>query len=79
MQKGGFMKKRSLLLAIATMIAIAGYAATGETTVYITKTGEKYHAEHCASVRKSKIAIRLDQAVSRGYEPCKRCKPPVLD
>ncbi|MDR1635987.1 MAG: hypothetical protein LBR93_01485 [Treponema sp.] len=23
--------------------------------------------------------MRLDQAVSRGYEPCKRCKPPELD
>jgi methylphosphotriester-DNA--protein-cysteine methyltransferase len=73
------MKKSGLLLAIAIMIAIAGYAAMGETTVYITNTGEKYHTERCASVRKSKIAIRLEQAVSRGYEPCKRCKPPELD
>jgi methylphosphotriester-DNA--protein-cysteine methyltransferase len=73
------MKKRSLVLIIGVVIAIAGYAATGTTTVYITTTGEKYHTERCASVRKSKIAIRLDQAVSRGYEPCKRCKPPELD
>jgi methylphosphotriester-DNA--protein-cysteine methyltransferase len=73
------MKKRGLLLAMAIIIAIAGYAASGETTVYITNTGEKYHTERCASLRKSKISIRLDQAVSRGYEPCKRCKPPELD
>jgi methylphosphotriester-DNA--protein-cysteine methyltransferase len=73
------MKKRGLLLIIVVIIAIAGYAATGETTVYITNTGEKYHTERCASVRKSKIAIRLDQAVLQGYEPCKRCKPPALD
>jgi methylphosphotriester-DNA--protein-cysteine methyltransferase len=73
------MKKRGLLLAMAIIIAIAGYAASGETTVYITTTGEKYHTERCASVRKSKIAIRLDQAVLKGYEPCKRCKPPELN
>jgi methylphosphotriester-DNA--protein-cysteine methyltransferase len=73
------MKKCGLLLVIVVIIAIAGYAATGETTVYITNTGEKYHTERCASVSKSKIAIRLEQAVSRGYEPCKRCKPPELD
>jgi methylphosphotriester-DNA--protein-cysteine methyltransferase len=73
------MKRRYLLVVIVIIIAITGYAATGETTVYITNTGEKYHTERCASVRKSKIAITLEQAVSRGYEPCKRCKPPELD
>jgi methylphosphotriester-DNA--protein-cysteine methyltransferase len=43
------------------------------------KTGEKYHTERCASVRNSKIAVSLGEAVSKEYEPCKRCKPPVLD
>jgi methylphosphotriester-DNA--protein-cysteine methyltransferase len=73
------MKKCGLLLAIVVIITIAGYAVSGETTVFITDTGEKYHTERCASVRKSKIAIRLEQAVSRGYEPCKRCNLPELD
>jgi methylphosphotriester-DNA--protein-cysteine methyltransferase len=74
------MKKNRLGLIIAVfLIAGAVYAASQNTTVYITRTGEKYHTERCASVRNSKIAVSLGEAVSKGYEPCKRCKPPTLD
>jgi methylphosphotriester-DNA--protein-cysteine methyltransferase len=75
------MKKNRLGLIIAVLVLIAGavYAASQDTTVYITRTGEKYHTERCASVRNSKIAVSLGDAVSKGYEPCKRCKPPVLN
>ena len=45
-------------------------------TVYITKTGEKYHADGCSSLRKSKIAIDLSSAKAQGYEACKKCNPP---
>ena len=46
-----------------------------EETVYITNTGEKYHRSGCRYLRKSKIAISLSNAKSRGYEPCKVCNP----
>ena len=46
-------------------------------TVYITKTGEKYHLSWCTSLRRSKIAITLGNAIARGYEPCKICNPPA--
>ena len=45
-------------------------------TVYVTKTGEKYHRGNCRYLRKSKIAISLDDAKSEGYEPCSVCNPP---
>lgn len=35
--------------------------------VYITRTGKRYHREGCSSLRKSKIAITLKEAVERGY------------
>jgi endonuclease G len=76
------MKKRSIvILAIimVSLIAATGYAAARDTVVYITNTGEKYHTERCASVKNSKISISLGEAVSKGYDPCKRCKPPILD
>jgi hypothetical protein len=76
------MKKRRvfvLMIVLIGLIAAIGYAASGDTEVYITKSGEKYHTERCTSVRNSKIAITLERAVSRGFEACKRCKPPVLD
>ncbi|RXI37684.1 hypothetical protein DP129_12875 [Clostridium tetani] len=43
--------------------------------VYITKTGEQYHKEGCKSLIKSKIAISLEEAKSKGYIPCKVCNP----
>lgn len=46
------------------------------TIVYITKTGEKYHANGCRHLSQSKIEITLDDAKSEGYDPCKVCKPP---
>ena len=45
-------------------------------TVYITDTGEKYHRSNCGSLWNSKHAIDLEEAIDRGYEPCRRCNPP---
>lgn len=44
-------------------------------TVYITKTGTKYHTSTCSYLKNSKIAISKDTAVSQGYTACSRCKP----
>lgn len=44
-------------------------------TVYITKTGEKYHRETCFHLRRSTISIPLEEALERGYTACKACKP----
>ena len=48
------------------------YDAMSET-VYITNTGEKYHRDGCQYLRKSKIAISLDDAIDSGYTACSRC------
>lgn len=45
-------------------------------TVYITKTGAKYHSGTCRCLSKSKIPISLKDAKKRGYDPCGICKPP---
>jgi len=45
-------------------------------TVYITKTGTKYHRDGCKYLSKSKIAISLEQA-KKSYGPCSVCKPPT--
>lgn len=44
-------------------------------TVYITDTGKKYHKNGCRYLDASQHAILLENAVKRGYEPCKVCKP----
>jgi len=39
-------------------------------TVYITKTGKKYHRVTCRYLKYSSIPIDLANAKSIGYEPC---------
>lgn len=47
-------------------------------TVYVTKTGEKYHRDGCRYLSRSRIAITLKDAVARGLGPCSICKPPTI-
>ncbi len=47
-----------------------------DVTVYITRTGSKYHRGSCSYLRKSRIPISLKEAKRRGYTPCSRCNPP---
>lgn len=44
-------------------------------TVYITKTGSKYHDSGCSYLSKSKIEITLSDAKSRGFSACSKCNP----
>jgi competence protein ComEC len=48
-----------------------------KVTVYITKTGEKYHFDGCRSLSQSKIPISLEDAKAKGYGPCGICHPPT--
>lgn len=45
-----------------------------EVTVYVTRTGKKYHQAGC-SYLKSSIPMKLSDARIR-YGPCSRCRPP---
>ena len=47
-------------------------------TVYITRTGAKYHSAGCRYLSRSMIPISLKDAVARGYTPCSVCSPPRL-
>lgn len=44
-----------------------------EKTVYITKTGKKYHREDCRYLKMSSIPITLKKAKEYGYTACKVC------
>lgn len=48
---------------------------TGKT-VYVTKTGKKYHRKDCQFLSKSRVPLALDEAKNRGFTPCRICKPP---
>lgn len=49
--------------------------ATSDVTVYVTKTGKKYHRSGCRYLRRSAIPMKLSAAKGR-YGPCSVCKPP---
>ena len=42
-------------------------------TVYITKTGKRYHADGCEGLKNSKIQTTIQQAEKDGYTPHKAC------
>lgn len=46
-----------------------------EVTVYVTRTGEKYHRGSCRHLRRSKIPMSLYDAKRAGYTACKVCRP----
>lgn len=68
------MVRRTLALALLAFLFVALPALAGRT-VYITKTGAKYHLGSCRYLKKSKIPIDIDDAVARGYTPCSVCSP----
>lgn len=47
--------------------------ATKECTVWVTRTGAKYHQSECGYLRQSRRPMKRAVAVAAGYEPCKRC------
>jgi hypothetical protein len=44
-------------------------------TVYITRTGKRYHRDGCRYLL-SRIPMSLRDAQAKGYTPCKVCRPP---
>ena len=67
---------KKILISIL-LIFFTGILIAEDVTVYITKAGTKYHLSTCSYLSSSKIPISLVEALSQGYEPCKRCKPPT--
>lgn len=47
--------------------------ANGQT-VYVTKTGKKYHSNGCQYLRKSSYSMTLADATGSGYTACSRCQ-----
>lgn len=63
--------KRLLFLILFLIFPLS---AIFSQTVYVTKSGKKYHTQDCRySARANPIS--LSDAISKGYAPCKVCKP----
>lgn len=62
-------------LAPATYSVAASVDAS--ETVYVTRTGQKYHRAGCRHLARSQIPMPLKEAAAR-YGPCGVCKPPLV-
>src|SRR5688500_17421093 len=62
-------------LLILLLIIILGSHSAFSQTVYVTKTGEKYHDDGCRYLSRSKISTTLQDAKANGYTGCSVCKP----
>jgi hypothetical protein len=87
------MKRLLLVVALGLVVIVPQHATDlsrhltatlvaqedpAKITVYITRTGEKYHRDGCRYLSRSRIATTLKDAVANGYGPCSVCKPPRL-
>lgn len=81
MRLKSFLVASCLVLGLCAPFAAAPslYAAptvsaeTKNCTVYITRTGSRYHKQGCSSLRRSSMAVSRDQAIKSGLTPCRRC------
>lgn len=65
------MKKTLLLFTFLFLLVSNVYSQT----VYVTKTGLKYHSVQCQHLRNSSRNIDIKDALDAGYQACKVCKP----
>ena len=77
------MKRRQIAIVVLVICFLYLLGATantlevpGDTIVYVTDSGTKYHRDGC-SYLESKYAITKRDAERKGYEPCSRCDPDV--
>ena len=66
------MKKQKIFFTLIFSLLLSNVFAQ---TVYVTKTGKKYHNENCRSLSKSSYPISLSDAKAKGYDACSICKP----
>ena len=74
----------AVLLALLLSLAVSGAPAqtptpssatvqTKDCTVYVTKTGHKYHRAGCQYLKSSAVKMSRSEAIKGGYMPCKKC------
>lgn len=66
------MKLFRLFLFIGVMTFACELSAQ---TVYVTKTGKKYHKSNCHYMKNSKTEITFEKAIDLHYTACLICKP----
>jgi len=64
----------TFVAVLYTLLLASVVYSQDDPTVYVTRTGSKYHTAGCSYLRESAIPMKLSEAVGR-YSPCSRCNP----
>jgi micrococcal nuclease len=67
---------RGLWATAPAAVVAAPTQVDPKTTVYVTRTGNRYHAADCRFLARSQIPMPLEQAATR-YGACAVCRPPT--
>jgi len=76
---GGPSRPETTSLSTAPSIAqpsMESPSPVTSTTVYVTKSGAKYHRAGCRYLRNGSIPTALGDA-AKAHTPCSVCKPPL--
>lgn len=65
-----------IIYATVVIINLQPIPANGNETVFITRTGSKYHSSDCRHLYQSRIETTLEQAIADGYGDCSHCYVP---
>ena len=60
---------------LAFLFFLGGAITVHAQSVYVTKTGTKYHKESCFHLKDSKKEIEFKKVKTLNYSACKHCKP----
>jgi len=61
-------------ITILIFTIVVGINSLSAQTVYITKSGTKYHSSSCRYAS-SGWAVQLQEALDKGLSPCSKCDP----
>lgn len=73
--KRSHLSSWSVWRMVMILVALFITHVASSQTVYITRTGEKYHDDGCRYLSQSKIKNTLPDVLKAGYTACSVCKP----
>lgn len=68
-----YILRTAVLLLFLIQLQGCAFSQADDQTVYITRTGNKYHKSSCQYLKHSRIGIRLSVAKEQGYTACSAC------
>lgn len=75
MRFNNYIVRTTVLFLFLVLLQGCAFSQADDQTVYITRTGNKYHKSTCQYLKHSRIGIEISVAKEQGYTPCSACHP----